>query len=70
MEKMLLKTSSKHMNSKVISNCQHGFMKGQLHFVKLIAFCNEATNLVDKGKTVDVVYLNSKILALSSTACS
>ena len=37
---------------------QHGFMKGRSCLTNLISFYNWVTRLVDKGKAVDVVYLD------------
>ena len=38
---------------------QHGFMNGRSCFTNLISFYDKVTRLVDEGKAVDVVYLDS-----------
>jgi len=38
---------------------QHGFMKGKSFLTNLISFCDQVTRIVDEGKTVDVLYLDS-----------
>lgn len=35
----------------------HGFKKGESCLIKPVAFCDEMTSLVDKGRAVDI-YLN------------
>jgi len=37
---------------------QHGFMKGRSCLANLISFYDQMTHLVDKGKAVDVIYLD------------
>ncbi|PKU49305.1 rna-directed dna polymerase from mobile element jockey- hypothetical protein [Limosa lapponica baueri] len=50
--------TERQMNGKkVIWNNQHGFTKGRSHLNNLIAFYNMVTGLVNKGRTVDGVYL-------------
>ena len=61
MEQMILETTSKHRkDEKVTVYSEHGFMKGKTLLLNLVAFCNEVSSSVDKGRAVDVVYLNSE----------
>lgn len=58
-EQLIMKISSSHMkDKKVTGSSQHGFIKGRSVPTNLKVFYNDMTALVDKGKTVDVVYLN------------
>lgn len=59
MEKMLLESISKHM--KVIGISQHGFTKGKSCLSNLIAAYSEMASLMDKGRAVDVFYLNFSV---------
>ncbi|GAB0181772.1 mitochondrial enolase superfamily member 1 [Grus japonensis] len=45
-------------DNQVIKPSQHGFMKGRSCLTDLISFYDKVTHLVDKGKAVDVVYLD------------
>jgi len=38
---------------------QHGFMNGRSCLTNLISFYDKVTQLVDEGKAVNVVYLDS-----------
>ena len=58
MAQLILETISRHMkDKKVTGSSQHGFTKGKSWLTNLINFHDEMTSLVDKGKTVDIVYL-------------
>lgn len=37
---------------------QGGFMKGKSCLTNLVAFCDEMSGWVDKGKAANIVYLN------------
>lgn len=45
------------MKEKVFGTSQLGFIKGISCLTNLISFCNEMSGGVDKGRTIDVVYL-------------
>ena len=59
MEQLMPVVISKHMEEKeVIGKSQHRFTKGKSCLTNLMAFCDGMTGWVDKGRAVDVVYLN------------
>ncbi|KAK4824932.1 hypothetical protein QYF61_021552 [Mycteria americana] len=45
-------------DNQVIRPSQHGFMKGRSCLTNLMSFYDKMTRLVDKGKAVDIVYLD------------
>jgi len=53
---------SKMMNfpdeNKIITNCQHGFIKKKSHFTNLLTTLEDWTSAVDQGYGVDVAYLD------------
>lgn len=59
MEQTLLEAISKHMKDvKVMGSSEHLFIKGKSWLTKLIAFYNEFTAAMDKGRPVNVAYLD------------
>ncbi|PKU47094.1 rna-directed dna polymerase from mobile element jockey- hypothetical protein [Limosa lapponica baueri] len=46
------------VNEEVIGDSQHGFSKGKPRLTNLVAFCDECTALMDKGKATDILCLD------------
>jgi len=59
MERFILSGLTRHVkDSQGIRPSQRGFVKDRSCLTNLISFCDQVTRLVDKGKAVDVIYLD------------
>ncbi|KAJ7405930.1 RNA-directed DNA polymerase from mobile element jockey-like protein [Willisornis vidua] len=60
MEQIILSAFTQHtQDNQRIRLSQHGYKTDRSCLTNLIYFCDQMTCLVDEGKTVNVVYLNS-----------
>uniref|UniRef100_A0A672TM21 Reverse transcriptase domain-containing protein n=1 Tax=Strigops habroptila TaxID=2489341 RepID=A0A672TM21_STRHB len=59
LEQILLETVLRHMkNNEVVGDRQDGFTKGKSCLTNLVAFYDGAMELMDRGRAVDVIYLD------------
>jgi len=59
MEWFILSALTKHVkDNQGFRPSQHVFMKGRSCLTNLISFYDQVTRLVDKGKAVNVIYLD------------
>ena len=59
MEQFILEVIFRHVEEKkVIRSSHHGFTRGRSCLTNLIAFYDGVTGLANKGRAVDVVYLD------------
>ncbi|KAJ7424345.1 RNA-directed DNA polymerase from mobile element jockey-like protein [Pitangus sulphuratus] len=60
MEKIIPRCIEKHLkDNTVIGHSQHNFMRGKSCLSDLIPFYDNVPHLVDQGKLVDVIFLDS-----------
>ena len=59
LEKIIKQSLCKHLESNaMITRSQHGFVKNKSCQTNLITFFDQVTSQIDRGKAVDVIYLD------------
>ena len=59
MEKIARDRITKHLNrNQLLTDCQHGFIKGRSCATQLLAMLDKCTEILDQGGNIDAIYLD------------